>query len=73
MAVPYACQLVADVEALLIMHQDQIRRVETIVAIDLDKQVGGDIQARLEQRNAVVKHNQPVDVGTVLGLMVESR
>jgi len=73
MAMPRASQLVAGVEAPLIVHQDQICRVEAIVAIDLDKQVGGDVQARFEQRNAVVKHNQPANVGTVLSLMVESR
>ena len=70
---PYAGQLIAGVDALLIMHQDQIRRVETIVAVDLDKEIDSDVKARLEQRIAVVKHNQPVDVGTALSLMVESR
>ena len=42
MAMPHAGQL-AGVEALLIVHQDQIRRVETIVAVDLDKEISSDV------------------------------
>jgi hypothetical protein len=70
---PHAAQLVTSIEALTVVNQDQVCGVEAIVAVDLDKEIGRDVQARLEQRNAVVKHNQPAEVGTALSLMVESR
>jgi len=70
MAMPHARQLVSGVKALLIVHQDQIRRVETIVTINLDKEVGGDVQTRLKQRGALVKHDQLAEVSPTLGFLV---
>ena len=70
---PRACQLVSGVDALLIVHQDQICGVETIVTINLDKDVGNDVQARFEQRSALVKHDQPAEVSPALGFLVQRR
>jgi len=70
MAMPHACQLVSGGDALLIVHQGQIRRVEAIITINLDIEVGGDVQARLKQRGALVKHDQPAEVSPALGFLV---
>ena len=70
MAMPHAGQLVSCVEALPIVHQDQVCGVKAIVAINLDEQLGGHIETRLDQRNALVEHDQVLNVSPPLGLVV---
>jgi len=65
-------QLIPCVDALPIVNQDQICRVETVVTIDLHKKIRGDIQARLEQRRALVKHLQPTEVCPNFNLLMQN-
>jgi len=49
MSVPMAIQFIASIQTLTVIDQRQIRSLISVVSIDLNKQIMGNIQAYLDE------------------------
>lgn len=69
---PHPTQLVTGIEALPVVNQDQVGGVEAIVAVNLDEEVSGDLQARLDQRCALFEYFDMGEIGPTVGFMAQA-
>ena len=68
---PATVQLVTGIETLAIMDQRQVRRIEPVIAIDLDEQLRGNDKPGLEQRRGQFEEFKSQEIGPCLDFVLQ--
>ena len=70
---PVAAQLVPSKDAMIVVKEYQVGRVETVVAIDLNEQTRREIETSLQHGSTLVQDHQLREVGPLLHRLMKRR